>query len=370
MSKKYKVLNLSLTAAFLSVLLDLLILSLLITSSAFAEAQKDDDVYSVSPSILINQGGREINVNLDEIILMSDDVGWDVWDDFNSQNMQEITAREYLEEQRARKWMSIKEDLDLRKIDEEAMKLVREFHSGKNGTPPTLGQTGAIVFTYQSYIPKIMCRPMRVTSIILQPGEIVTGVFPGDTARWTFVPGKSGPAGSEQIHVLVKPIMADISTNIVINTDRRSYNIDLMSSAKEFMPSVSFNYPADTMAAWDVFIADKQQRRNTETLLSEGYGVNPEELNFNYEIRGNENIKWKPIRVWDDGIKTYIQFTSQSTIKSIEAPVFVIYEGKREMLVNYRVAKDMFIVDRVFSKAGLIAGTGREQARVVISHKK
>ncbi|MCL2147344.1 MAG: P-type conjugative transfer protein TrbG [Synergistaceae bacterium] len=351
--------------------LSLLIIILSATSS-FGAASSDDDVfYSVPPRVTIQQGGREIEVNLDEIILMSDDIGWG-WDDEDiPQNLTEITAREYLEEQRARKWLDIKEDLTMRKIDEEAMKLVKEFSSGKNGVPPTLGQTGAIVFAYQSYIPKITCRPMRVTDIILQPGEMVTGVFPGDTARWTFIPGRSGPAGNEQIHVLVKPLMADISTNLVINTDRRTYNIDLMSSSKEFMPSVSFNYPLDTMAAWDVFIADKQKERNTMELLSDGeYKVNPEELHFNYEIRGKDDIRWKPIRVWDDGIKTYIQFPSQSTIKSIEAPVFVIFEGRREMLVNYRVAKDMFIVDKVFTKAGLIAGIGAQQSRVVITRRK
>lgn len=352
--------------------LPLIVIFVLVTSSAIAApSSNDDEFYSVSPKIIIQQGGREIEVNLDDIILMSDDIGWGWNDDDTPKNMQEITAREYLEEQRARKWLDIKEDLTLRKIDEEAIKLVKEFSSGKNGVPPTLGQTGAIVFTYQSYIPKIMCRPMRVTDIILQPGELVTGVFPGDTARWTFVPGKSGPSGSEQIHVLVKPLAADISTNLVVNTDRRTYNIDLMSSSKEFMPSVSFNYPADTMAAWDMFITDKKKERNSTELLSEsGYKLDPEELNFNYEISGRDDIRWRPIRVWDDGIKTYIQFPNQSTIKSIEAPVFVVFEGRRELLVNYRVARDMFIVDKVFTKAALIAGTGRSQTRVVITRRK
>ena len=354
----------------LTISIAIAILLALMASSAFAA---DDEVYSVPPRVVIQQGGRDIEVNLDEIILMSNEDGWGWSDDGlpNNAQAQEITAREYLDEQRARKWFNITEDLTLRKIDEEAMKLVKEFNSGKHGTPPTLGQTGAIVFTYQSYIPKILCRPMRVTDIILQPGEIVTGVFPGDTARWTFVPGKSGPSGNEQVHVLIKPLMADISTNLVINTDRRTYNIDLMSSSTEFMPSVSFTYPADAMAAWDVFIAEKQKERSTTALLSEGgYGVNPEELYFNYEIRGDDKIRWKPIRVWDDGIKTYIQFPSQSAIKSIEAPVFVIFEGRREMLANYRVARDMFIVDKVFAKGGLIAGTGREQARIVITRRK
>ena len=347
----------------------LTIVLLLMTTSAFAAVSPNDRV-------IVMQGGREVEVDLSEylseFLLMSDDIGLQHYSNIDdiSSILLEISESEYLEEQRARKWADIVEDLTLRRIDEEAMKLVKEFSSGRHGTPPTLGQTGAVVFQYQSYIPKIMCRPMRVTDIILQPGENVTGVFPGDSVRWTFIPGRSGPQENEQIHVLVKPLIADISTNLVINTDRRTYNIDLVSNSREFMPSVSFSYPADTIVAWDAFIAGKQRERDTTSLLSEGYRVDPEELHFNYEIRGKDSIRWKPIRVWDDGIKTYIQFPSQSSIKSIEAPVFVVFEGRRELLVNYRVVRDMFVVDKVFAKAGLIAGTGAQQARVVITRRK
>ena len=87
------------------------------------------------------------------------------------------------------------------------------------------------------YTSKILCRPMRVTDVILEPGEVVTSVFPGDTARWTFVPGRSGSGENERLHVMIKPLMADISTNLVVTTDRRTYNVDLVSVPKKFMAS-------------------------------------------------------------------------------------------------------------------------------------
>gem|GEM_PF-525489 len=310
-------------------------------------------------------------------IQMSNDYNQN-WMDDNQSGYLQVRIGDYLAEQQirkwvkqqARKWLNINEEIELRKIEEEAMRLVQKFGAGKHGTPPTLGQTGELVFQYQSYIPNVICCPMRFTEIILQPGEIVTGVFPGDTERWTFTQGESGPAGNEQTHVFVMPLMADISTDLIINTDRRTYNINLISSSEEYMPSVSFSHATDTIASWNTFIADKQKERDTTNLLPEGYKANPEEMHFNYEIRGKDNISWKPIRVWDDGIKTYIQFPSQSIVKSMEAPVFVVFEGRRELLVNYKVVRDMFIVDKVFRKAGLIAGTGREQSRVVITRRK
>jgi type IV secretion system protein VirB9 len=288
----------------------------------------------------------------------------------NRQNIQEITEREYEEEQRARQWANVIEDLTLREIDNKALELVREFGEAKGAVPPVTGVAGSVVIAYSSYTPKVVCRPMYVTDIILQPGEIVTGVHPGDTVRWTFSPSRSGPSGSEQTHVLIKPLMADISTNVIINTDRRTYQLDLVSSAANFIPSMSFSYPDDSVKAWDVFMAEKKKERESVTALASGYSVSPDDLHLDYEIRGKDSLRWKPVRVWDDGVKTYIQFKRGSVRRSVEAPVLVVFEHKKEVLVNYRATEDMYVVDRVFDKAALIVGTGSRQDRVVITRLK
>ena len=316
--------------------------------------------------LVVRHEGRDVVANVEDILLMSDDVGWRLADGAEIeevlQGAQEIPEREYLEERQARRWLELREDLELRNIDRRALELVKEFESAKQAVPPSRGDAGTVVFAFGSYTPKILCRPMRVTDVILEPGEVVTGVFPGDTARWTFVPGRSGSGENERLHVMIKPLMADISTNLVVTTDRRTYNVDLVSVAERFMASVSFTYPADTLKAWDEFVA----RRRTEcAALPEGT-VSPESLHFDYEIRGKNTIRWKPVHVWDDGVKTYIRFPAGSTLWSIEAPVLVLYERKKEMLVNYRVVQDMYVVDKVFDKAGLIAGTGAHQSRIVI----
>ena len=239
--------------------------------------------------------------------------------------MQEITEREYEEEQRARQWAEIIEDLSLRKIDEKALELVREFGEAKNAVPPITGVAGSVVIAWSSYTPKIVCRPMYVTDVILQPGETVTGVHPGDPVRWSFVPSVSGAGENAQTHVLIKPLAADISTNLIVNTDRRTYQLDLMSSARNFVPSVSFSYPSDSLKEWDSFMAGKKKERENNIALASGYSVNPEDLHLDYEIRGSDRLRWKPQRVWDDGVKTYIQFKKGSTRKSVEAPILVVY---------------------------------------------
>jgi type IV secretion system protein VirB9 len=285
-------------------------------------------------------------------------------------NAQKITAREYEEQQRARRWADVFQDLTLREIDNRALELVKEFGGAKDAVPPVTGVAGSVVITWSSYTPKIVCRPLYVTDVILQPGESVTGVHPGDSVRWSFVPSVSGSGENAQTHVLIKPLASDISTNVIINTDRRTYQLDLVSSAKDHMPSVSFSYPADSLKAWDSFLEEKRRERENSLTLASGYSIDPSDLHLDYEIRGKDSLRWKPVRVWDDGVKTYIQFKKGSAVKSVEAPVLVVYEHKKEVLVNYRAASDMYIVDRVFDKAALIAGTGSAQDRVVITRFK
>jgi len=278
-----------------------------------------------------------------------------------------LTPREYEEEQQAKRWLNVVEDLEKRDIDREALALVKEFHGAKNGVPPTLGQTGDIVFAYQTYIPKVVCRPMYVTDIILEPGEIVNGVHPGDATRWVFVPGEVGEGKSRQISVLVKPLMPDISTNLVIMTNKRRYNLNLMSSAKEYMPSVSFTYPAEALKDWDNFIQNRRDERKLDETKEEGYVINPEDLHLNYKIEGKNSIRWKPVAAYDDGVKTYLRFSQKSAIRSVEAPVFVVFEKKKQIVVNYRfIENDMMVIDKVFEVGALIVGSGALQDRVVI----
>jgi type IV secretion system protein TrbG len=90
-----------------------------------------------------------------------------------------------------------------------------------------------------------------------------------------------------------------------------------------------------------------------------------EKMNFAYTIKGgNEHIR--PLRVFDDGAKTYIQMPGE--MQHREAPVLVVLgaDGKGEM-TNYRVRDLMYIVDRLFDRANLVLGSGKKAQKVEIS---
>ena len=90
--------------------------------------------------------------------------------------------------------------------------------------------------------------PGQITDIALEPGEQLTGSGPvsaGDTVRWVVGDTESGSGDTRRVHIMVKPTRPSIETNLVVNTDRRTYLIELRSREKPYMPSVAWFYPED-----------------------------------------------------------------------------------------------------------------------------
>ena len=93
---------------------------------------------------------------------------------------------------------------------------------------------------------QIYASPGQITDIALEPGEQLTGSGPvsaGDTVRWVVGDTESGSGDTRRVHIMVKPTRPSIETNLVVNTDRRTYLIELRSHEKPYMPSVAWFYP-------------------------------------------------------------------------------------------------------------------------------
>ncbi|MCQ4504070.1 TrbG/VirB9 family P-type conjugative transfer protein, partial [Vibrio parahaemolyticus] len=89
----------------------------------------------------------------------------------------------------------------------------------------------------------VYAAPGQITNIALEPGESLTGAGPiaaGDTTRWIIGDTESGSGSNRRVHILVKPTRPDISTNLVVTTDRRTYMIELRAREALYMPSVAW----------------------------------------------------------------------------------------------------------------------------------
>lgn len=240
-----------------------------------------------------------------------------------------------------------------------------------SGIKPVKGPDGSIKYLFGAQQTSVVCAVMRVCDIALQPGEQVNGIHIGDAGRWGIEPAVSGNGSGEIIHVLIKPYDVGIETSLFIATNFRTYNINLKSHKTKYMPAVSFVYPEDAMAKWDLLKtqAEKKQRNNTipET------GEYLPDLNFDYSISGSAS--WKPIRVYNDNVKTIIQMPK--SMLNQEAPTLLVmrdtkglFSSDETVMVNYRLQGDRYIVDSLFDKAILIIGVGSNQTKVTIKRNK
>ena len=194
----------------------------------------------------------------------------------------------------------------------------------------------------------------QVTDIALEPGETLVAVSAGDTVRWVVGDTTSGDGATAQVHILVKPIGADLETNLVITTGRRTYHLELRSSDKTYMASVSWTYPASELLA----LKGQQATASVAATAIADSGVNLEQLRFRYRLEGD--APWRPLQVFDDSAKVYIRFPL-GLGQGEAPPLFVAGPDGKPALVNYRVRGTTYIVDRLFAAAELRLGANPQR---------
>ncbi len=201
---------------------------------------------------------------------------------------------------------------------------------------------------------QVYAAPSQITNIALEPGENLTGAGPiaaGDTARWIIGDTESGSGTTRRVHILVKPTRSDITTNLVVTTDRRVYMLELRSGEKPYMPAVAWAYP-QTPAG------QRQSVPNTPVIPAVAA------RNYRYGLTGG-NPPWKPIAAYDDGRRVYVEFP-RGIVQGEMPPIFVLGANGEAQIVNSRIYHHILIVDRLFGAAELRLGSGDRQQTVRI----
>jgi type IV secretion system protein VirB9 len=204
--------------------------------------------------------------------------------------------------------------------------------------------------------------PRFLTTITLKPGEKLISKAAGDTVRWVLGETQAGSGDGAQVVIFVKPIRPDLRTNIVLTTDQRTYLIDAVSTATAAYTSVlSWNYPQDL--ARDAAV--QRERAATAALTQADAAAAPDvvvdHLNFRYRIdsAGKRPPSWTPVRVFDDGAKTYVEFPADLATRAAP-PLFLLGDKDRAELVNYRQKGVYYVVDRLIDRAELRLGERRQ----------
>lgn len=192
-----------------------------------------------------------------------------------------------------------------------------------------------------------------VTDIALNLNENLTYIVGGDTERWAIDKAKVGNV----MHVYIKPKVANISTNIIINTDKHCYRL-LVYSTDHYNPLVMWNFPEEMYQKMNktTVYQDKEQKDFLDifTEQKDGHYIS-KKMNYAYVIQKDKKMGADlcPVKVFDDGVRTYIQMPKSN---KYDLPVLYYVEDNNKeklVLVNYRVHGEYFIADRVFDHARL-----------------
>ncbi|ELV7517072.1 P-type conjugative transfer protein TrbG [Photobacterium damselae] len=251
-------------------------------------------------------------------------------------------------------------DIPLSTVERAGVKLAQKWINGK--TKPITRGDGSVTYFYGAVMPTVVCSPLNLCDIQLQPGEEILpkGLNASDTVRWTITPMVSNSQNGQITHVMVKPTDSGLTSNLVIGTNKRTYNIKLISRQKEWMPTVNFDYPEVISQTLESLYTRTKEEKERKIL---GNGLSIDDLDFNYKTQGQADFV--PIRVYNNSIKTILEMPRSVATGKLPT-LLVVNDGRREQ-INYRYKNGRFIVDGLPKQIILLLGSGKYQKSVLIT---
>ena len=234
---------------------------------------------------------------------------------------------------------------------------------------PIIAGNELILYPYGLSQPKLVCAFLTTCSIELEEGEHIQSKHPGDSQRWWFGDTVTGSGKTLKPVVIVKPLVKEqISTNLIISTDRRVYNIQLQSVTEgTYTPRIGFFYPQEDEP---IQTRNDPQETLSQPSVNEDHDVlsakEVAQWNFLYKIKGNKDISFYPKQVFDNGEKLYIQMPDG--IQFSDIPVFFsIGPGGVREVVNYRYKDGLYTVDSLVKTGVLLLNTNGKEEKVMIT---
>lgn len=245
----------------------------------------------------------------------------------------------------------------------------------RTGEARTIQQSAYVAYPYGHSQPTLTCVPLRACVIELEAGEVVLGLVAGDTERWIIGLAFAGRGGDTPL-VVVKPTDFDLTTNLLVSTDRRIYELTLdapparrrsrtsQNPQEVYTRRIRFYYPDDMIRTFEAEaeaqrVAAVAQADADRLAIPMGEAFRLENLNFNYDVRRSDGFPLEVEQVFDDGAHTYIKLPESAAHEA--APVLFVLDGGERALLNYAVREAgegslYYITDRVFEHGVLVVG--------------
>jgi P-type conjugative transfer protein TrbG len=229
---------------------------------------------------------------------------------------------------------------------------------------------GYLQFPFGYERPVIRCPRLNACMIALEPGERLTDEpLAGDTERWIIDTSVMG-SGEQSLLVIIKPVDCGLSTNLLVPTSRRVYEMSLASDRcssrgepETYTRRVTFWYPDDMRIARE---AERERLAGTPDLRTLNRAYRLDRGSWWSSLRGR-SYPWTPREVFDDGTRTFIVLPEQAG--NAEMPILYALEGGEQQVLNYALRGDTIVADRVLRRAALVVGSGGAERRLEIENR-
>lgn len=178
------------------------------------------------------------------------------------------------------------------------------------------------------------------TMIIFGDDEKFETIALGDTESWQVVPTDKGNI------LFVKPVAKNASTNLNVVTSKRIYYFELFDhdrAEEKKVFGIRFAFPEN--------LVDDALRKEAEMRASYPNISNIDRANINIDYSFSGNAILRPIKVFDDGTKTFFEFG-----KRVPA-IFGVNSDYTETLKNFRKEGEYIVVDGVSAQFTLRDGS-------------
>lgn len=195
---------------------------------------------------------------------------------------------------------------------------------------------------------ELITSPKAITDFRLRPGEQIAGTpITNDSANWQFSMGSSIENGETVQHLFIRPLKVGLDTSMIILTNERTYYFRMASFENSYMTALRFRYPKQ--AADGTYVDEAFADYLYDPAAVEGYSFDMTQANYDYQVRVKHGKPaWKPVTVFSDNVKTYIQFPVDIQ-NSDELPSVYIVRNGDETLVNFRYIGNMCQIDTVIT---------------------
>lgn len=229
-----------------------------------------------------------------------------------------------------------------------------------------LVRQGTLVVPYSENPMMIVCPAALVCDINLQPGEHILGKTNAyDTVSFQFDVERGDTTPNPYIDL--KPTHDELVTNIVVHTDRRRYNLLILTRNSGFHRTIAFTYPGDPTSSGYIVTAKRVALHPLVPV------ADPTKFDFDYSPwQSGRGLDFAPTQVFSDNVHVYVKLPDHFN----NLPVLVIlppdsrdlncgYARDHQQQVNQRFVNGTFMVDGSPQRLALLDGSGADQCVII-----